>query len=450
MSETLSTPEVVESVGAKAESKRKRILLVEGDGFTRLVLLLRLRLAGFAVDFTSNGVLGLGKIRSCNPDILLVELKLCGLSGLQLIKAARAEPTFGDRPIFVYTHTDRISRSARKELGVLASKVFNKNSITREDLVQTFAKMFLPRESVPQQTPSNAKPEEQPEVPIEVVPPAVIKEIVAGVREQSEALARNKGERNASGSELLSRVRSLASCAKAAGLSNLARQAKTLENLLNQLKKHGYTDAALGTVTRAVEVMSRMSFEAKTKERSLPPFSAVLVDEAPASNRAIKEALLNAGFEPACFEEPARAREHLAAHRTDLIVANVVLPEAHSLALTDIRKLPLHAQTHVIFGPESTNAGREELPTSAPRLDKEPLLLAELTVRALNEVQSPAEPARSTPASTNNQRAAATLSVDDGFDLFAKPTLKQNGTPLDSHSEPAEEIAQPSRWSPHN
>src|SRR5215471_18056644 len=106
MSETLSTPEVVESVGAKAESKRKRILLVEGDGFTRLVLLLRLRLAGFAVDFTSNGVLGLQKLRSCRPDILLVELQLCGLSGLELIKAARAEPTFDNRPIYVFTRAD--------------------------------------------------------------------------------------------------------------------------------------------------------------------------------------------------------------------------------------------------------------------------------------------------------------------------------------------------------
>src|SRR5215467_10969996 len=129
MSETkgsTTTSKVSQGEAQGTLAKRKRILLVEGDGFTRLVLLLRLRLAGFAVDFTSNGVLGLGKIRSCNPDILLVELKLCGLSGLQLIKAARAEPTFGDRPIFVYTHTDRISRSARKELGVLASKVFNK------------------------------------------------------------------------------------------------------------------------------------------------------------------------------------------------------------------------------------------------------------------------------------------------------------------------------------
>jgi hypothetical protein len=35
------------AVSDPASTQRRRILLVEGDGFTRLVLLLRLRLAGF-------------------------------------------------------------------------------------------------------------------------------------------------------------------------------------------------------------------------------------------------------------------------------------------------------------------------------------------------------------------------------------------------------------------
>src|SRR5579859_142953 len=112
----ISKSAAVEPVAGPASPERKRILLVEGDGFTRLVLLLRLRLAGFGVDFTSNGVLGLGKLRSCHPDMLLIELKLCGLSGVDLIKAARAEPGFGNRPIYVFTHADRMNRATRKEV----------------------------------------------------------------------------------------------------------------------------------------------------------------------------------------------------------------------------------------------------------------------------------------------------------------------------------------------
>lgn len=413
---------------------RKRILLVEGDGFTRLVLLLRLRLAGFAVDFTSNGVLGLGKLRSCHPDILLIDVKLNGLPGVDLLKAARAESGFGDRPIYVFTHVNRMNRATRKEVESLATKVFDKSSCTREDLVQIFAATFLKRPPAAQQRTASSETE-APTVPLsEVVPSGAIEELIAGVHEQSELFANDTQRRVANAAELLSRVSSLTSCAKAAGLSNLARQAKALEKLLSQLSKtqQDCSAATLSTVTRAVEVMRGMSFEITEKKQTSARFSAVFIDEAPYSNRAVEQALLETGFQPACFEDPAFAREYLLSNRTDLIIANVVLPEAHGLSLADIRQLPLHTRTRVLFGPESaiTPTIHGDLPTSATRLDKAPLLLTELVVRALNEVQLPesttsAQQASAPAASQAEHRTAANVAAaealppDDGFALFA-------------------------------
>jgi DNA-binding response OmpR family regulator len=413
---------------------RKRILLVEGDGFTRLVLLLRLRLAGFAVDFTSNGVLGLGKLRSCHPDILLIDVKLNGLSGVDLLKAARAESGFGDRPIYVFTQVNRMNRATRKEVESLATKVFDKSSCTREDLVQIFAATFLKRPPAEQQRTANSETE-APAVPLsEVVPSGAIEELIAGVHEQSELFANDTQRRVPNAAELQSRVSSLASCAKAAGLSNLTRQAKALEKLLTQLTKvqQDYSAATLSAVTRAVEVMRGMSFEITGKKQTPARFSAVFIDEAPYSNRAVEQALLEAGFQPACFEDPVFAKEYLISNRTDLIIANVVLPEAHGLSLGDIRKLPLHTRTRVLFGPESAIMPtiHGDLPTSATRLDKAPLLLSELVVRALNEVQLPESqtsgqqasvPAASQaePQTAANVAAVEALPPEDGFELFA-------------------------------
>jgi CheY-like chemotaxis protein len=417
--------------------ERKRILLVEGDGFTRLVMLLRLRLAGFGVDFTSNGILGLGKLRSCHPDVLLVELKLCGLSGLELIKAARAEATFDNRPIYVYTQASRMNRATRKELETLDIKLFDKSSITREDLVQIFATTFCNTEPAGEQPPASTGETPAAAPMSEVILSGAIEELIAGVREQSELLTRDAGTRIASGAELLSRVSSLGSCAKAAALPNLARHAKALENFQNELCRSAqeYTESALNTITRAVEVMSRMSHEKSVTGQSPARFRIVFVDEAPYSNRAMEEALLNAGFEPVCFEDPARAREYLGSHRMELIVANLVLPEAHGLAVADIRQLPLHSKTPILFGPESAYGGheREGLPTSAPRLDKAPVLLAELVVRALNEAQTanalaspPTRPAKPPPELPgplpfSKTGAVASLPREDGYELFAKP-----------------------------
>src|SRR5581483_199688 len=370
-------------------SERKRISLVEGDGFTRLVLLLRLRLAGFVVDFTSNGILGLGKLRHCRPDILLVELKLCGLSGLELIKAARAEASFGDRPIYVFTHAERMNRGTRKEVGTLATEVLDKGSITREDLVQIFTSKFLPREVAAGQA-AGEMPKDS--AITEVVLPGAIEELVAGVREQAEVLVNDSGDRVASAGELLSRVSSLASCANAAGLANLARQARALEGFVSQLCNHpqSYTDSRLETITVAVEVMTKMASETPRKGQGPTKFTSVFVDESPYSNRAMEEALLTAGFAPVCFEDPGRARQYLVAHRTHLVIANVALPEAHGLSAADIRQIPAQVATPVLFAPDRTAlpSSSEELPTSAPRMDKSPLLLAELVLRALHEVQT--------------------------------------------------------------
>jgi DNA-binding response OmpR family regulator len=464
-------PTVTESASSEPGTpKRKRILLVEGDGFTRLVLLLRLRLAGFAVDYTSNGMLGLGKLRGCHPDILLLDLKLYGLSGMELIRAARADSTFGNRPIFVFTNPDKMNRATRKELPTLGTKILDKRSTTREDLVRIFATTFLPRASSKQEPLATAETALQAEAASEALPPGAIEELIAGVREQSNRVAScgDPGARFASCGELLSRVRSLASCAEAAGLPDLARHTKALEDFLDQLgkEKQRPTDAALATLTRAVEVMPLMSPGLADKKQNRSHFSAVVVDEVPPSNKAVKQALATAGFAPIAFEDPARALDHLAANSTELIIANVVLPEAHGLALATIRRLPLHAETPVIFVPEPSAQERfvGELATSAPRLDTQPLLLKELIVKALNEVQrtKTPEPVKRkasgpapTPALALARAVAATPAapesspLQDGFEIFAAPKRCEENRLIQAPAEeplsavPVWSVAQP-------
>jgi CheY-like chemotaxis protein len=445
---------------------RKRILLVEGDGFTRLVLLFRLRLEGFQVDFASNGILALGKLRTRHPDALLVELKLNGLSGLELIKAARADPVFGNRPIYVFTYTERMSRSTRKEVTLLATAVLDKASTSREHMVQTFTSLFARPKSAGAPPKPGAAPAAEADLLNEMVPSGALEEIIAGVREQSKTFAASSetGGHVAACRELLSRVCSLASCAEAAGLANLARQSKALENFLHQLcaENRAPTESALSTEVRAVEVLSQLSPEVAGNNQSLSRFTAVVMDEAPSSNRALQKALREAGFDAICFDDPTRVQDHLASNQADLIIANVILPEAHGLALNDIRQLPQHAETPIIFVTDSSprERSRDELPTSAPRLDSNPLLIKELIMKALNEVQSkhsppPAIGAPVQPRPVRDSKAAAIQksqampSMEDGFELFATPQRPAEGFDSPAPAEPAlsegseSEVAEP-------
>src|SRR5215472_6633547 len=246
----------------RPSTKAKRILLVEGDGFIRLVLLFLLKMAGFHVDFTSNGTIALRKLRARHPDALLVELNLRGLSGLDLIRTARRDLEFGSRPIYVYTPAGLMNRSTRKEVAKLATKVFDKRSMAMEHLVKTVASMLTdPQPGIGTQHWRKSK--DAPAEPVAELPiPREVEEIIAAVRTQSKLFTKSKDDaaRKESCAELLSRVCALASCVEAAGLRNLTRQAKVLEAFLNQLckEKQQHFEAAFNTISRAVEVMSSL------------------------------------------------------------------------------------------------------------------------------------------------------------------------------------------------
>ncbi len=67
------------------------ILLVEDDASLREVTQLGLRRAGFTVITAGDGREGLGLFRSQRPDLVLLDVMLPGLDGLEVCKAIRAE-----------------------------------------------------------------------------------------------------------------------------------------------------------------------------------------------------------------------------------------------------------------------------------------------------------------------------------------------------------------------
>lgn len=113
----------------EAEVKRKRILLIEDEPSTRLVLLQKLRATGFDVDVAVNGKVALEKIRTGHPDAIFMDLllpRLKGLQGVDVIKAARRHPNFAGRPIYVCTSAALMTLWTRKGTKAGATKVFDR------------------------------------------------------------------------------------------------------------------------------------------------------------------------------------------------------------------------------------------------------------------------------------------------------------------------------------
>ncbi len=105
---------------ANAERASQRsILCVDDDpSFTR-VLADGLTELGYAVDTASDGEVGLAKILADQPDLIVCDLTMPRMSGLELLKKVRqAGPEYSELPLILLTgHRDRDSELAGRRLG---------------------------------------------------------------------------------------------------------------------------------------------------------------------------------------------------------------------------------------------------------------------------------------------------------------------------------------------
>jgi len=98
----------------------KRILLVDENQKLAAAIAGRLKQEGFTVQYEKDGISALRAIATAPPDMLLLELKLQGLHGIELIKKLRQSPKTNQLPVVVLTgfYKGEKFQTAAKTVGV--------------------------------------------------------------------------------------------------------------------------------------------------------------------------------------------------------------------------------------------------------------------------------------------------------------------------------------------
>ena len=98
----------------------KRILLVDENQKLASAISGRLKQQGFSVLYEKDGISAMRTIASEPPDMLLLELKLAGLHGIELIKKLRQSPRTNKLPVVVLTgfYKGEKFQTAAKAIGV--------------------------------------------------------------------------------------------------------------------------------------------------------------------------------------------------------------------------------------------------------------------------------------------------------------------------------------------
>lgn len=149
---------------APSQPNRKRILLIEDEPRTRIVLWDKLRIAGFDIELAPNGHLALEKLRNARFDAIFMDLLLPFVKGVEVIREARRIKNFGEHPIYVCTSAALMNVWTKRGTNAGATRVFDKAATPVDDIVAEVAADLLghrrpeTRKPVPVGNPSKAQP----------------------------------------------------------------------------------------------------------------------------------------------------------------------------------------------------------------------------------------------------------------------------------------------------
>src|SRR5688572_21935845 len=123
-----STAQPTAPASQASPSKRFRLLLVQDDPRARITVWDKFKNAGFDVELATTSHLAADKLRTAVPDAIFIDLSPANAKGVDLVKEARRNKKFADRPIYVSTTAALVSATKRGKGGT--TKVFDKAAVS--------------------------------------------------------------------------------------------------------------------------------------------------------------------------------------------------------------------------------------------------------------------------------------------------------------------------------
>ena len=83
----------------------KKILIIEDDQLVANIYRNKLASDGFKVEFALDGQAGLDMLHAFHPDVVILDLMLPKVSGVEVLKRIRALPNLQQLPVIVFSNT---------------------------------------------------------------------------------------------------------------------------------------------------------------------------------------------------------------------------------------------------------------------------------------------------------------------------------------------------------
>ena len=388
----------------------KKILIIEDDQILANIYRNKFAVEGYQVEVANSGETGLAVMRTFKPQVILLDLLLPQMSGIDVIKHIRSEKDFAKLPVIVFSNT-YLTNLIQDAWKAGATKCLSKASCTPKEIVEIMRQSIGLSETPTRPNPEAAKapvaPAQKPKPPVfsqqadiefqAELRLAFIESLPATLNTLRTVLqtlyrANEDVERLKHIYELHRRVHSLAGNAGIAGLTLIGQMGAALEALLKELyeKPKNINVSSLRTVAAAVDFLGFLFQSGLGPDKQeIPAAKVLVVDDEAISRRAIIYALEKAQLPSIGVHDPNEALKMLKESQFDLVFLDVDMPEMTGFELcAKLRQMPLHKKTPVLFVTGLSDFDSRTSSTMAGGNDfiAKPFLFIELTVKSLIHV----------------------------------------------------------------
>jgi DNA-binding response OmpR family regulator len=383
----------------------KKILIIEDDQILGNIYRNKLTVEGYQVESATTGESGLALMRTFQPSMILLDLILPQLSGVDVIKHIRAENDFAKTPVVVLSNT-YLTNLIQDAWKAGATKCLSKATCSPKDILEVVRSTVGANEGIPGgaaaapasgkttsiASDSKADAEFQEDLRKSFI--ASLPATLTTLRSGLQALTRATDEVNRLKQiyELHRRIHALAGNAGISSLFLIAQMSAALEALLKELyeKPKSINASSLRTVAAAVDFLGYLFQNGIAIEKQdMPTANILVVDDEAISRRAIVYSLEKAQLASTGVDNPNEALKLVSETTYDLIFLDVDMPEMNGFELcSKIRKMPQYKKTPVLFVTALSDFDSRTNSTMAGGNDfiAKPFLFIELTVKALIHV----------------------------------------------------------------
>jgi CheY-like chemotaxis protein len=339
----------------------KKVLIIEDDVLVANIYRNKLAVEGFSVETASDGEIGLAMVQAFRPDLVILDLILPKMNGIEVLKGMRSNPAFRRTPVIVFSNT-YLSNLVEQAWKAGADKCLSKANCSPKQVTDAVkaslglnVEPVAPKQQVfePRAKLAAAEPNTTAQVKTRKSIAFGFLDTVTALRTGVTALSKTVPgpERDALLGDLQQRIHGVIGPAGLAGMADMAQLTEAIEALLVDLKGNpaNVNASTVRTLATALDFLPVM-LEHPFPPRIPRPASILVVDDEPLSRRAVTHALERAKLRSVDVDDPKVALQMLTQSEYDLIFLDVDMPgmTGHELC-TKLRALPHHKKTPVVF-----------------------------------------------------------------------------------------------------